>query len=1325
MKKLFSLLAVALLLPVSTFAQFGEETIEAQIDQADFEGGAANSPLECFDYYVFGSVSADVARPTGAVSQGTVVPFEGELHNANTYPLVDGTLYVKIFKQDDAVFAQGDGNIIVDQFVVERDVIIPASGSVPVSYEWTVPANAEAGEYYVAHFFATNDRYNLMGLSFTDDVVGDTVPFTVISEEGVESVVHLSKPDTTINGQDHHFAAFPLRFDATESVTISSVVVNPTSVEKTVPVQWTQYAWDGLQEENVRNSRVELVTLAPNESREISYDVTPQRESVVYVTASTQDGASKSVLNVRYVKEGITETRINFPGVTAFPLTADRTETLFACAHAVNELTAENNVLTLTLTDQRTGDTIHQYRYSGAISGMMGGYGETFTPERNYNHVTLTATLERDGAVAEEVSITYNCEDIPETDCLPEEQSDNNGVMMSDSLSSKTMLYMVGGFFVLVLVTVLFLVLSRKKKVSPAMFPILFGLVFLGVGGYAIDAAAKSTSWNYTYPGILAVCADGSYPNWGYRNECINSFGNMGWDLRNPNTTITYHANVYDHTTGRMLSEGETVPVGTLLRFSPDTHERVHTSWFGTGYSYDSPNAYWVSDAALPAAGCQATDRTVGYHYYLLAVNPPTNSVSTGGTATLTNVSGDVYRVDSPGSIVGRVHFSDTYANFYANVYDRFTPICHQFPGKFLQWYQSPADTTPNLTVPGQVIEFNLNAIPAVPSNNPPAAPTITPSGGNTNLVNDQQDFTSTATDPEGDNVRYGVDWDMDGIVDWYSDFTPSATGVLFGRTWSTPGTKQFQVLAQDDQWASSGWTQHSVTINTPPPASMDLTVTPASVNTGDTINISWNGTNVTNCTGYGPGWGGATGVSIAATGATTVTASSFGSQTYAVVCAEASDSEVVTVTNRAPNQPTITGPNSGITDTSYTFTVTGADPDGEQIYYQIDPDTIDGNNALINTPAAGYIASGVSRTWAGQWAVGGPYTFRARTVDASGNQSAWTTHTITIIPGPGITVTTNPGGDTNPDPNETDITIDSGAEVTVDWSTTYVTSCTQSGAGFTGSATSGNGVGLTEPAAGSVANSDSYTIQCTGEDGTTISHVITVTTNPLPDLTKPGFTFTPSTTVDPVTGNYTYVDVTYLFRNSSDGVVPAGGDIGTILEFRTGASGPYTFSETNSVPRSDIEPGDPAVAVTARVMDVPYGTNRVRADVDTANTVIELDEDNESVVDLTVTDIPPLDPGITLQPTDDIVRRGEVTDLEWEVASPYPMTCTILGVGVNETFDPSTTINPMTGSASGSVTSGSLNSKAVFEMSCAIPSTGVVFTTTAEVENTGQAQEV
>ena len=447
---LFSFALLALLTPSILLAEEtptpGEKT-----------GTVGNA--SCFDYYHFGSVQADIEGDIAETVPGVDIHFKGKLKNDNDYPVINGTLYLKVFQRNENTFKEGDGNDLVDQFPLKEKFTIPAKGEKEVTITWHVPEDAEGGEYYLATFFATEERYNLSGLSFTDDVIGNSVSFKVNSQQ---KNITLEKTKTTLNGQDHHFAAYPLHFKNDEKVEVKTTLTNPTDQNKVIQLTWEEYVWDGLRQENQKNKKYELIEVGANQSKELSYTINPNNHSVSYLTVTAKDQYSKSILDIRLVRDGVEETRINFPSITSFPLKAGETNTLFACAHSTNRPNVPGNILTLSLRDEDQ-NLIHEYKYEGDISGDMSGFKDDFTPEHTYNKFTLTATLQRNGAVVEEVTIPYDCQTI-------------NPDLCKTSFSNLSKTTKRGILFVITLSLIAFfaILISKLKNKSPRRFKVLF-----------------------------------------------------------------------------------------------------------------------------------------------------------------------------------------------------------------------------------------------------------------------------------------------------------------------------------------------------------------------------------------------------------------------------------------------------------------------------------------------------------------------------------------------------------------------------------------------------------------------------------------------------------------------------------------------------------------------------------------------------------------------------------------------------------------------------------------------------------------------------------
>ncbi|MCD6478025.1 MAG: PKD domain-containing protein, partial [Candidatus Aenigmarchaeota archaeon] len=97
-----------------------------------------------------------------------------------------------------------------------------------------------------------------------------------------------------------------------------------------------------------------------------------------------------------------------------------------------------------------------------------------------------------------------------------------------------------------------------------------------------------------------------------------------------------------------------------------------------------------------------------------------------------------------------------------------------------------------------------------------------TPSGPIDGEINTEYSFSTSTTDPEGDQVRYGWDWDGDGVVDEWTGYYDSGTTITTSHTWSSVGTYNIKVKAEDLYGVQSDWSSvHQILIvyslNNPP----------------------------------------------------------------------------------------------------------------------------------------------------------------------------------------------------------------------------------------------------------------------------------------------------------------------------------------------------------------------------------------------------------------------------------------------------------------------------------------------------------------------------
>jgi len=98
----------------------------------------------------------------------------------------------------------------------------------------------------------------------------------------------------------------------------------------------------------------------------------------------------------------------------------------------------------------------------------------------------------------------------------------------------------------------------------------------------------------------------------------------------------------------------------------------------------------------------------------------------------------------------------------------------------------------------------------------PPAVPTI--SGPISGYPSTNYTYSFNSTDPSGYQIRYGIDWDLNGVADeWLPagvSYVNSGVTQSTSHGWSSVGTKQFKALTQNYQGTNSSWSNpYSVSI--------------------------------------------------------------------------------------------------------------------------------------------------------------------------------------------------------------------------------------------------------------------------------------------------------------------------------------------------------------------------------------------------------------------------------------------------------------------------------------------------------------------------------
>jgi len=395
-------------------------------------------------------------------------------------------------------------------------------------------------------------------------------------------------------------------------------------------------------------------------------------------------------------------------------------------------------------------------------------------------------------------------------------------------------------------------------------------------------------------------------------NAC--HFGRLS--IQTPAVSVQYAVSIADAETGLPIPSGSTVPAGTKVRFAFEPHVFSDVYWFATGSFMSSPYGTWITsqkqgpgstvDQVPQEAGgsfqdlCTENNFTArmrgrgNYDIFTsLAVNAPMKRIEGLGGYTCTPVapigpapvSGVGYldgggmecTFDAEGTIQSDFIFDATHGHFYIGVgnVDGDPNSCGPARNTTDGGALLNGDSRYTLSVPAQVISHTLTIGPTDPDALPPTAPTVAAAGAAC-VVGTSYTITMTATDPDGDRLRYLIDWNNDGAVDQIvpaSGSVDSGTAQTAARTHATAGAKTLRVRAEDETGVRSAWAalsfscaQDEMTEATVPlfgddgatlngqdaagasSADLQLRAVPSLVRSGSTTRVTWSATGVESC---------------------------------------------------------------------------------------------------------------------------------------------------------------------------------------------------------------------------------------------------------------------------------------------------------------------------------------------------------------------------------------------------------------------------------------------------------------------------------------------
>ncbi len=374
-----------------------DEFIEMSIGGADLSAGA-----DCFDYYHFNSVEIEFDLANTILIPGETLNIEGVLRNHNDYPLVDGGLFVQVFREKKGGNIQA-GNYLIDEFWAVEEVALNALGEKNIGFDWSVPAGLSSGDYLLVGHFLIGTKMNLSGLSFVEGIYGGLSRFTV--EEQAVNEIYFDKESIEVNDQAFLARSFVPQLDQ-DQADISFDLINLGDQSREINLDESLYQWDNLGRDQLIWSDQRTLSLTPG-GRRSANQVFSDLSAGVYLYEAKTD---QSILKARFVVSGSdSPSRFNFLALSDFPIKKGQDNSFFACFHNTIDSEGVEGRVEVRLEDA-IGNEIAAWDYEGLITpNIMAGVSD-FKAQRDYNQVWLKGSLYQADELIDEVSLLYDVE---------------------------------------------------------------------------------------------------------------------------------------------------------------------------------------------------------------------------------------------------------------------------------------------------------------------------------------------------------------------------------------------------------------------------------------------------------------------------------------------------------------------------------------------------------------------------------------------------------------------------------------------------------------------------------------------------------------------------------------------------------------------------------------------------------------------------------------------------------------------------------------------------------------------------------------------------
>jgi hypothetical protein len=417
-------LGISLLIP-NLFVIAQEEVPEISLSA---EGVKSGELADCFDVYKFQSIGITVGVDKSVYKTNEMVEIGGNMVNNNPYPIIDSTLRARILRNHPNPVDRRARYITVDDLIIKENINLKPSERIDFNYEYFIQGNAPSGEYIIQYYVYNQDRFNLAGLSFTEDVIGNMTTFNV---EGGGQHIYLDKANITVDGKEHDTRGFMLQVAKDETIPVKIPLINPEKEAKEIEISYKLYKWDEVLQSNLINANIQQVTVPANGKVDLEYKVDTKTEPVYYLVieakslgvTETSTVNNKTMAHIRFAVEGNNKSRINWVGLNKYPVQKGDEVQVMTCVHNTAYATDQGPIKVKSIVKDSKGKELAKIEYEGIMVSAISGLANNFKADKNLNKITIETSLYNvNNEIVDSLITTYDCNELSPESCVKEKE---------------------------------------------------------------------------------------------------------------------------------------------------------------------------------------------------------------------------------------------------------------------------------------------------------------------------------------------------------------------------------------------------------------------------------------------------------------------------------------------------------------------------------------------------------------------------------------------------------------------------------------------------------------------------------------------------------------------------------------------------------------------------------------------------------------------------------------------------------------------------------------------------------------------------------------